>query len=38
MINYKTLKHSDNGMPTWDGFLGPVLQVADKKEIWKGKN
>ena len=35
MINYKTLKHSDNGMPTWDGFLGPVLQVADKKEIWK---
>lgn len=35
MINYKILKHSDNEMPTWDGFLGPILQVADKKEIWK---
>ncbi|MDH5101251.1 restriction endonuclease [Lactobacillus kefiranofaciens] len=35
MIDYKTLKHSDNGMPTWDGFLGPLLQVANQKEIWK---
>ena len=35
MINYKILKHSDNGMPTWDGFLGPLLQVANQKEIWK---
>lgn len=32
MIDYQTLKHSDNGMPTWDRFLGPVLQVASTKE------
>ncbi len=35
MIDYKTLKHSDNGMPTWDAFLGPLLQVASTKNIWK---
>lgn len=35
MIDYKTLKHSDNGMPTWDAFLGPVLQVASSKKNWK---
>ena len=35
MIDYKTLKHSDNGMPTWDAFLGPILQVASTKTIWK---
>lgn len=35
MVDYKTLKHSENGMPTWDGFLGPILQVASQKEIWK---
>lgn len=33
MIDYKTLKHSENGMPTGDGFLGPILQVASQKEI-----
>ncbi|WP_057719302.1 restriction endonuclease [Lactobacillus taiwanensis] len=37
MIDYKTLKHSDNGMPTWDAFLGPVLQVASTKREWRGK-
>lgn len=31
MIDYRTLKHSDNGMPTWVAFLGPVLQVASTK-------
>ena len=35
MIDYKTLKHSDNGMPTWDAFLGPVLRVASSKKNWK---
>ena len=35
MIDYKTLKHSDNGMPTWDAFLVPVLQVASSKKNWK---
>ena len=34
LINYTTLKHSDNGMPTWDGFIGPTLQVASTKELW----
>ena len=37
MIDYRTLKHSDNGMPTWDAFLGPVLQVASTKREWIGK-
>lgn len=35
MIDYKDLKHNDNGMPTWDGFLGPTLQVAPTKELWQ---
>ena len=35
MIDYKTLKHSDNGMPTWDAFLGPILQVTSTKNLWK---
>lgn len=35
MIDYKTLKHSENGMPTWDAFLGPTLQVATTKPIWR---
>lgn len=35
MIDYKTLKHSDNGMPTWDAFFGPVLKVANTKDTWK---
>lgn len=38
MIDYKTLKHSDNGMPTWDAFLGPVLQVANTKDEWVGRD
>lgn len=35
MRDYKTLKHSDNGMPTWDSFLGLVLQIASTKRLWK---
>lgn len=35
MIDYKTLKHSDNGMPTWDGLLGPTLLMASTKKQWK---
>ena len=35
MLNYKDLKHSDNGIPTWDGFLGPTLQTASTKDIWQ---
>lgn len=38
MIDYKALKHSDSGMPTWDGFLYPVLKVAETKEVWKVKD
>lgn len=37
MIDYKTLKHSENGMPTWDAFLGPMLQVASTKDEWVGR-
>lgn len=35
MQDYTTLKHSDNGMPTWEGFFGPTLQVAMTKDIWQ---
>lgn len=35
MIDYKDLKHSDNGMPTWDGFLGPTLQVVATEPLWQ---
>lgn len=35
MQNYKDLKHSDNGMPTWEGFIGPTLQIASTKELWQ---
>lgn len=35
MIDYKILKHSENGMPTWDGFLGPTLKVAETEENWQ---
>lgn len=35
MIDYTQLKHSPNGMPTWDAFLGTVLQTASTKSIWK---
>lgn len=38
MIDYKTLKHSDNGMPTWDGWYYPLLLVASRKETWKIKD
>lgn len=38
MINYKDLKHSENGMPTWDGFLQPVLTVVATKPLWQVKD
>lgn len=25
-------------MPTWDGFLDPVLQVASTRDLWKLQN
>lgn len=37
MIDYKNLKHSDNGMPTWDAFLGPLVKVANTKQMWQRK-
>lgn len=37
MINYKELKHNDNGMPTWDAFLGLLLYVANTKNRWVGR-
>lgn len=38
MINYKALKHSDNGMTTWDVLLGPTLSMASTKKRWKLHN
>lgn len=38
MIDYKQLKHSDNGMPTWDALLGPLLYVANTKDLWVGRD
>ena len=35
MQDYTTLKHSENGMPIWDSFYSPVLQVALTKDLWK---
>lgn len=35
MIEYSTLKHDNQGIATWDAFLGVVLQVAQTKEVWK---
>ncbi|WP_214464363.1 winged helix-turn-helix domain-containing protein [Levilactobacillus brevis] len=35
MIDYLTLKHSDDGMPTWDAYLGPVLQTVGSKNLWR---
>lgn len=37
MIKYEELKQSSNGMPTWDAFLGPILAVSLKKNIWNRK-
>lgn len=34
MINYTEMKHSDNGMPTWDAFLGPILFTANSEKEW----
>ena len=34
MIDYTTLKHSSNGMPTWDAYLGIVLNEASKKGVF----
>lgn len=38
MIDYKTLKHSNNGMPTYDGYLGSVLLVASRRNMWAAKD
>lgn len=35
MIDYTTLKHREDGVTTWDGFLGVMLKVAHEKESWK---
>ncbi|TSO25415.1 restriction endonuclease [Lactobacillus sp. LL6] len=37
MIKYEELKQSSNGMPTWDAFLGPILSISLKKNIWSRK-
>lgn len=34
MIDYTTLKHSSDGMPTWDAYLGILLKLAMNKPLW----
>lgn len=34
MIDYTTLKHSSDGMPTWDAYLGIILNEASKKGVF----
>lgn len=34
-MNYTELKHSDNGMPTREGFMYSLLEVASQNTIWK---
>lgn len=34
-MNYTELKHSDNGMPTREGFMYPLLEVANQNATWK---
>ena len=34
MIDYTTLKHSSDGMPTWDAYLGIILKVASRRPKW----
>lgn len=36
MPEYKDLKHSENGMPTWNTFIPIVLSVAMDNKIWSG--
>ena len=38
MIDYTTLKHSSDGMPTWDALLGVVLKLANEKQKWTTKD
>lgn len=34
-MNYTELKHSDNGMPTREGFMYPLLEVASQNATWE---
>lgn len=34
-MNYTELKHSDNGMPTREGFMYPLLEVASQNTTWR---
>lgn len=38
MIDYTTLKHSSDGIPTWDALLGVVLKLANEKQKWTTKD
>lgn len=38
MIDYNPLKHSENGILTWDGFLGPTIKVAETENKWRLKD
>lgn len=37
-MDYTELKHSDNGMPTREGFMYPLLEVASQNTTWKKRD
>lgn len=37
-MDYTELKHSDNGMPTREGFMYPLLEVASQNIAWKKRD
>lgn len=38
MYNYKQLKLGKHGLPTWDGLLPAVMQLADQQAEWRGRD
>lgn len=37
MYNYKQLKLGKHGLPTWDGLIPVVMQLAGEREEWRGQ-
>lgn len=37
MYNYKQLKLGKHGLPTWDGLIPVVMQLAGEQEAWRGQ-
>lgn len=37
-IDYRQLKISKNGLPTWDGLVAPAIEIGLQKEEWRVRN